>query len=87
MAIARAPDAVTLPDGRVLIVGGGDVSMRASAEIYDPATGTFSSTGSMSGPRFGATVTLRDDGRVLIAGGDLGTYGNAKALASAEVFR
>jgi hypothetical protein len=58
--------ATLLPDGRVLITGGGD----ASAESYDPRTGTFSPTGSMSVPRGYHSATLMLDGRVLIAGGE-----------------
>jgi WD40 repeat protein len=88
MTIAREHHTATLlPDGRVLIVGG-DRDMRslnylASAEIYDPATGKFSATGSMSTPRSLHTATLLPDGRVLIAGGE-----NAKSggLASAELY-
>src|SRR4051794_7047971 len=57
MSIARyAHKAATLPDGRVLIAGGHTVSgsitsMTASAEIYDPATRSFSQTGSLATAR------------------------------------
>ena len=63
--------ATSLQDGRVLVVGGGDegyASVR-SAELYDPATGSFSPTGSMKNRRWLHTATLLQDGRVLIAGG------------------
>ena len=85
--------ATLLKDGRVLIAGGGntDISVDratytylASAELYDPASGTFSLTGSMTTPRSGHTATLLDDGRVLIAGGYDGV-GNTP-LASAELY-
>jgi hypothetical protein len=67
--------AVLLADGRVLIAGGSPASsvdseaVTDSAEIYDPATGTFTLTGSMITGRMQATATLLADGRVLIAGG------------------
>src|SRR5215472_4271380 len=57
--------ATLLKDGKVLIVGGGD----ATAELFDPATGTFSFTGPPIAGRLHATATLLSDGRVLIAGG------------------
>jgi hypothetical protein len=59
-----------LGSGQVLIVGGQafDAS-QPTAELFNPATGTSSATGSMSTPRSFHTATLLADGRVLIAGG------------------
>jgi hypothetical protein len=73
---ARAKhSAALLPDGRVLIIGGSDVQISrgrfASAEVYDPAKGTFAEVGNMSTARYkirDAVVALRD-GRILVAGG------------------
>ncbi|HEU4419168.1 MAG TPA: kelch repeat-containing protein, partial [Planctomycetota bacterium] len=44
---------VRLEDGRVLVAGGtgNDGSATASAEIYDPATGSWSAVGAMAQPR------------------------------------
>ncbi len=81
--------ATRLLDGQVLIVGGiirqeGDFNRPTSAELYDPATGTFSATGSMTVARDYATATLLLDGRVLFAGGASGNP--ALPLASAELY-
>ena len=74
-----------LLDGQVLITGGfaGNTEDRpfASAELYDPARGTFSKTGSLTTGRQSHSATLLPDGRVLIAGGYDGGY-----LASAELY-
>jgi hypothetical protein len=60
--------------GRVLIAGGNAASGDQVAELYDPATGTFSDTGSMTTPRSGHSATLLTvgalAGQVLIAGGN-----------------
>ena len=75
LAEARSGHTATgLPDGRVLVIGGrgerkSDVAAPASAEIWDPATGSFSQSGSLAHPRIGHTATRLSDGRVLVIGG------------------
>ena len=74
--------AVTLADGRVLVVGGLGEGI-GSAEIFDPISGSFELTGQLNVMRgVGFTVTLLTDGRVLVAGGDnfSGTTGTAEVF-------
>jgi uncharacterized protein (TIGR03437 family) len=52
-----------LPDGTVLVVGG------SLGELFDPASGTFTSPARMIRPRDGHTATLLMDGTVLVVGG------------------
>jgi hypothetical protein len=88
MTVPRAGQTITmLRDGRVLLTGGvqnvGFRSQLANAEIYDPRSGAFSATGSMSTPREGHTATILRDGRVLIVGGsDNGIH----TLDTAEIY-
>src|SRR5438477_748908 len=69
MGAARAGHTATvLNDGKVLIAGGDDAG---TAEIFDPATETFSSVlMAMAAPRIGHTATLFSDDSVLLAGGN-----------------
>jgi len=69
-----AAAAVRLPGGRVLVAGGigfGPSGPSAgTAEIYDPATHTWTDTGSLHVARFeDMAVALLPRGRVLVAGG------------------
>jgi hypothetical protein len=63
--------ATLLSNGKVLIVGGSEYTFgdSATAELYDPETGTFSTTGSLSVTRTQHTATLLNNGKVLIVGG------------------
>jgi len=72
-----------LPGGKVLVAGGLDGVPLASAELFDPATATWSATGSLNTARDSHTATLLPDGKVLVAGG-IGS--NVLLLASAELF-
>jgi hypothetical protein len=85
----RAFTATLLPNGRVLVAGGlTDGSDRcwswtsncsASAEVYDPATGTWTATGDMTVVHGFHAATLLANGKVLVAGG--GKDGQQGALA------
>src|SRR5205823_244016 len=62
--------ATLLPNGKVLVAGGIDVAETlSSAELYDPSSGTWSSTGSLITPREEPTATLLPNGQVLVCGG------------------
>ena len=79
--------ATLLTNGKVLLTGGEDeITIYAYAEIYDPATGIFTRTGSMSRGRAYHTATLLSDGTVLIAGGDSLDCIRGCTSASVEVY-
>jgi hypothetical protein len=88
MATAREDFTATLlNNGQVLVAGGvGCISFGctavSSAELYNPATGTWTPTGSMSSARAWDTATLLPDGQVLVAGGGNGST----TLSSAKLY-
>jgi uncharacterized protein (TIGR03437 family) len=66
--------ALLLPNGKVLVTGGlapgvNDFIPTNVAELYDPATGTWSATGAMNVARYWHTMTLLPNGNVLVATG------------------
>ncbi len=70
-------EAVTLGQGRVLIVGGlaSDWSTcLASSELFDPATQTWAAVGDMSVGRCAHALVKRANGRALVTGGHDSTY-------------
>ncbi|MBI5375983.1 MAG: PKD domain-containing protein [Candidatus Schekmanbacteria bacterium] len=84
---------VLLNDGRVLVsggrlaYGGGTTLITNKAEIFDPATGVWTLTGSMNYARRNHQMTLLSDGRVLVTGGgDRASLGSSIALKTAEIY-
>src|SRR5207248_3385862 len=79
-----------LPDGRVFTAGGVDRcgalfcarNILNAAELYDPASGTWTPTGAMAGRRAEHQTTVLAGGRVLVSGGQ---YGGA-ALNTVELY-
>jgi N-acetylneuraminic acid mutarotase len=78
--------ATLLTNGKILVAGGFSQSDHATgpmnrAELYDPATGTWTLTGAMSADRWLHTATLLPNGKVLVVGGlnqSLGTNNSAE---------
>ena len=80
--LALYPSDVLLPPAGIAM---------ATAELFDPATGTWSSTGALRYARFGAAAVTLTDGRVLVVGSDDGTNGQVAKVAdgaydSAEIY-
>jgi WD40 repeat protein len=73
-----------LPNGKVLVAGGynGTTHSLSSAELYNPASGTWTATGSLATARYDHTATLLPNGKVLVAGGYIGSI----SLGSAELY-
>src|SRR5207249_3300849 len=80
--------ATVLPDGRVLVAGGrtgyGDRPTLSSAELYDPASGTWSFTGNMNMARRSYVASILPDRTVLVAGG--ATDQNGHITDTAEIY-
>jgi hypothetical protein len=91
-----AHTATLLPNGKVLIAGGFSTSnvgtftenVLLTAELYDPATGAFTPTGSLGTARGGHTATLLANGKVLVAGGliSLNFSGVSVVASTAELY-
>ena len=88
-SVGRAQATATLlPSGRVLVVGGNDNTYYpsghtlASTELYDPATQTWTLTGSLVTDRQDHTATLLPNGKVLVLGG----RGSSGVFAAAVLY-
>jgi hypothetical protein len=94
--------ATLLNDGTVLLAGGAEFSSEAdrsgrvaflpestaTAELFNPATGSFTTTSAMANARAKQTAVLLPDGEVLVTGGinpDISAL--ADSLSSAELFK
>jgi hypothetical protein len=95
MSVARNRHSATLlPDGTVLIAGGQpiqfwkDADAIAGADLYDPATGTFSAIGDMATRRLDHAAVLLTSGQILITGGAAASSqnGSESAISSAELY-
>jgi hypothetical protein len=78
--------ATLLPNGKVLITGGVSTdgfTRVATAELYDPATNTFSYTTSPHVARDIAMAVLLPNGKVLLAGGG---DGSGTSIAGSELY-
>lgn len=93
--VARESHTATLLlNGKVLITGGNEfngyptwLNPSVTAELYDPATGTFARTGNMAVGRTDHTASLLADGRVLIVGGSTNAgSGTVMVTASTEIY-
>jgi len=67
----RGHTATLLRTGKVLVVGGtgADGGVLNSAELYDPASGTWADAASLTTARTNHTANLLGDGTVIVAGG------------------
>lgn len=92
LGVGRGNHSTTLlSDGRVLIAGGIDyygpeTPIFASAEIYDPATETWSATGPMASRRFKHAAVRLESGEVLVIGGTATEPSDDRALSSVELY-
>ena len=80
--------ATLLPNGKVLVAGGfNSTDFLTSAELYDPATGFWTVTGSLHDQaRATHTATLLPNGKVLVAGGLSAGLSGTIYLDTAEIY-
>ena len=77
--------ATLLPNGKVLVTGGSYGPGLASAELYDPASGTWTATSSVNAAN-GHTATLLPNGKVLVAGGLVFENGHFVVVSAANLY-
>jgi hypothetical protein len=86
------PFMTRLQNGQVLAAGGGQnrpqpccsgSPLLTSAELYNPSSGTWSTTGSMNLPHAGGELVLLTNGQALVAGGQANT---ASLTTTAELY-
>ena len=90
LLVARyAPGAILLNSGKALIFGGGtnqgsgSTTVTAEAELFNPATGTFSATTSLNTGRYLSATAALANGNILTTGG----FGTGMGiLSSAELY-
>ncbi len=81
----QPPGLITLPNGKIVIVGGGSARRSVhEVELYDHQQGTWTSTGSMAAPRCVHSTTQLTSGNVLAVGGI--DWVTEEVHASAEVY-
>lgn len=84
--------ATVLSDGKVLIIGGETIGHSvipatvALAELYDPASRTFTPAGSLNIPRFLHDAILLPSGKVLVVGGAGLNSGNGYPVSEIEAW-
>ncbi len=81
-AIDRKAVLTLLSNGQVLIAGGYHFGALASAQLFNPSTGTWTVTGSLNNARSGHTAALLSNGQMLVAAGS----GSNGPIASAELY-
>lgn len=86
----RLHTATLLANGKVLVAGGETLNFQSetflnTAELYDPTTGSFVSTGNLTTERIKHGSILLSDGMVLVAGG-IGIGPPRAVMASAELY-
>jgi len=99
MAFERSGHSATLlPSGKVLVVGGSSeilssttasytgTGFLASAELYDPASDTWTSVAPMLAPRAKHTATLLRSGQVLVVGGVYGSLSGSTNRSAIELY-
>jgi N-acetylneuraminic acid mutarotase len=81
-----APAASFGLDGKLYVFGGDSAGVTGSGEVYDPASGTWSSNlPDMPTPRFQAATTLGQDGKIYVIGGAI-VNGVTLAVGTVEAY-